>query len=374
MNNTVLHAVTVSESLIFLTRYAAHMKISGIRYVVSCSPDGHAFEWCKREGVEFLPVPMVRIPSPVADMKSLWCCIRQLHALKPSIVNAGTPKAGLIFMISAWLLRVPKRIYHVRGFRHESLHGKSRMLQQLVEKLCGFLATDVLLECDSLKDYAQEWRLFEYKKMFVIGSGSSGIEINRFAHVRKSLKDSSCLTIGFLGRLIPRKGIEELIFAWRILEKRYSNIRLLIGGDYDENQVLTRRFYDELALCKRVEILGHIEYDCVPNFMVGVDIFVLPAHWEGFGNVLIEAAATGVPVVSTIANGTVNAVQNMVNGILVPPKSVEDLVSAISLYLECPALRDLHSRQGPAWAARFDRDLIASMFAIYYKSYLTSRA
>jgi glycosyltransferase involved in cell wall biosynthesis len=364
--NKVVHAVTVSESLIFLKNYSMHMRNNDIEYIVSCNPDNAAESWCKKEGVVFLPVPMVRAPSLLNDFKSLYQCIRKLHNIKPLIVNAGTPKAGLIFMLSAWFLRIPHRIYHVRGYRHESLSGMRQKLQILIEKVCGILATEVLMESQSLEDYAVQKKLFNPKKMFSIGPGSSGIEVSNFNSNSNKRNNAQALKVGFLGRLIPRKGVEELVSAWRILEEKYTDISLIIAGESDVNQLLSHEFHQNLSNCKRVKSLGKIEYSQVPEFMRKIDLFVLPAHWEGFGNVLVEAAASGVPVISTYANGTKNAVNDFVNGSLVPVKDIDSLVRAIQMYIEVPELLSYHSKNGPYWASQFDRDLIASLFAEYY--------
>lgn len=370
-NNKIVHAVTVSESLIFLKNYAQHMKDNDIEYIVSCNPDSDAENWCKQEKVTFLPVSMVRVPSLLYDLKSLYQCIRKLQTIKPLIVNAGTPKAGLIFMLSAWFLRVPYRIYHVRGYRHESLSGIKKRIQIFIERLCGVLATDILMESQSLKDFAVQGHLFNPKKMFSIGLGSSGIEVKNFNRNLNKNSNNQALRVGFLGRLIPRKGIEELVGAWCILEKKYPDISLMIAGEGDPDQKLSNKFHKDLSNCNRVKSLGKLEYSEVPKFMSQIDLFVLPAHWEGFGNVLVEAAAAGVPVISTYANGTKNAVSNFVNGSLVPSKDIDSLVSAIQMYIEVPSLLEYHSKNGPDWASQFDRDLVASLFAEYYYLLIT---
>ena len=96
----------------------------------------------------------------------------------------------------------------------------------------------------------------------------------------------------------------------------------------------------------------------VPMYMSLMDVFVLPAWWEGFGNVLVQAAAMGVPVISTTGTGSRDAVQDGYNGLLVPPKSVPELVEAMDKLYSDKALREEMGRNGLEWAKHFDSPII----------------
>jgi len=89
-----------------------------------------------------------------------------------------------------------------------------------------------------------------------------------------------------------------------------------------------------------------------------MDVFVLPAWWEGFGNVLVQAAAMGVPVISTTGTGTVDAVSDGYNGTLVPVKDVESLKIAMEKLLIDHELRANYGRNGMEWAKNFDNKII----------------
>ena len=159
-----------------------------------------------------------------------------------------------------------------------------------------------------------------------------------------------------------------------MLEAKYPDITLMIAGEPDTNQSLSEAYYKNLSSCNRVSLLGGLQYSDVPEFMNQIDLFVLPAHWEGFGNVLVEAAASGIPVISTYANGTRNAVDNFSNGLLVPSKDADALFGAIQMYIEVPSLLRYHSKNGPDWSNNFDRDFVASLFAKYYSSLISGQS
>ena len=78
------------------------------------------------EGVRVEHLPFVREPSPIADLRALWATIRLIRRLRPNVVNASTPKAGLLGMLAARICRVKVRVYVVRGFRFETATGWRR--------------------------------------------------------------------------------------------------------------------------------------------------------------------------------------------------------------------------------------------------------
>src|SRR4051794_21972641 len=99
------------------------MQRSGFDVTVLSSPGSDLSEVHSREGVVTMNVPMRREISPWNDLKSLARLYRALRKLRPEIVNAGTPKAGLLGMIAAKFAGVPVRIYTLRGLRLQTKHG-----------------------------------------------------------------------------------------------------------------------------------------------------------------------------------------------------------------------------------------------------------
>ena len=98
--------------------------------------------------------------------------------------------------------------------------------------------------------------------------------------------------------------------------------------------------------------------DNVPLYLSIMDVFLLPSWWEGFGNVLVQAAAMGVPVISTKATGTMDAVNDGFNGLLVEPKSIKQLAEKMDLLFNDNETRIRMGRNGPLWAENFDNIII----------------
>ena len=302
-----------------------------------------------------------------------------IFTLKPDIVNAGTPKAGFLFTLAGYLLRTNVRIYHIRGFRHESLLGFRRTFQVLIEKITCQLATHVICLSPSVKDLLIRENLCEASKAYVLGNGGSGTILENFCPEYFSFEDKSVLKanlniskdeliFGFVGRLVERKGIYDLLDAWSQLKKNIPNSKLLIIGPFEDAQPMLQAYKDLIYNDDSIVYVG--QQSNVSQFMSLMDIFCLPAHWEGFGNVLIEAAAMGLPVISTNGTGTRDAVSDGFNGLLTKVKDVDGLLNAMLTYANSLKLRELHGRNGRIWAKNFDRKIVVLNLANFYKSIL----
>jgi glycosyltransferase involved in cell wall biosynthesis len=124
------------------------------------------------------------------------------------------------------------------------------------------------------------------------------------------------------------------------------------------NQIADKKLIEEIEGHPGIINFGKVKQEEVPGFMLAMDVFVLPAWWEGFGNVLVQAAAMGLPVISTTGTGTVDAVSDGYNGILVPVKSKEKLQDAMEKMMSDEKQRKEYGENGILWAQNFDRQLI----------------
>jgi glycosyltransferase involved in cell wall biosynthesis len=338
------------------------------------SPGPELDAFVERTGVVPHGVDMVRDISPHDDLRALRGFIRELRTIDPDIVHAHTPKAGLLAMIAAALLRVPVRVYHCHGLRFETATGLKRALLRAAERLSCWLATHVLTVSASVREALVAAQLARPGKVEVLHSGSiGGVDPNRFApslgqrraEAKASLRIPAHATvIGFVGRVVKDKGVVELAEAWRRLRQRFHDAHLVVGGPVEDGDPVPEQVLDELRSDPRVRICG-LTPDTAPLY-AAMDVFALPSYREGFGVVSLEAAAMGLPVVATRIVGCVDAVVEGVTGTLVEPRSSEQLEAALARYLADPGLREQHGESGRAralehfrpeafWAALQDR-------------------
>lgn len=288
-------------------------------------------------------IPMIREPSPWRDFRGLVNWVHLVRAIKPDLVLIGTPKAGFLGAISAWLARVPVRVYHLRGLRLESANGVMRKVLWSIEKLTFQLSTHSIAVSESLAALAIDDGLVPPHKIKVLGEGSSkGVDVNRFrpGSPEPSLRDHLELIpgvpiIGFVGRLTRDKGSYELFEASQKLSQQGTDHQLLVIGDEDEDLIITQ--LADVKLSRQPVLTGRVE-DTAPYYQL-MDVLCLPTHREGFPNVVLEAGASGVPTVTTDATGAIDSVIDNYSGIIVPKGSPVQLASALSALLSCDARR-----------------------------------
>ncbi|ATJ83135.1 glycosyltransferase family 4 protein [Halomonas beimenensis] len=373
-------AITSPLSATLVRGQLQFMKANGFRPMLVSSPGENVRALAATEGIDLVEIPMARTPHPFKDLVSLIRLIHLFLRVRPEIVNAGTPKAGLLCMLAAAATSVRVRIYTIRGFRHESMTGWRRRLMVGVERLTCLASNRVVCVSRSVADLGVRESILEPNGFHVLGLGSSnGIDLERFNPQRKDLMDRDDLratlglspqdrVIGFVGRIIRRKGVDELVAAFTRLKSRHPGVKLLIVGPLENEQPISAWTRQRINLDDDILHLGYVQG--VEHYYPLMDLFVLPAYWEGFGNVLLEAAAMGVPTVACDATGCRDAVSDGVSGTLVPVQDVEALEQAMCRYLEDDALRAGHARNAPLWAARFGNVAIWSGLLELYRASL----
>lgn len=337
--------------------------------------DERSLAYCEKEECKAMNVKIARNISPIQDIKTLFALIRLFHREKPDIVNVGTPKMGMLGMIAAWWCRVPNRIYTCRGFRYEHESGILKHILMFCEWITGACAQKIICISPSVKTLGVKDKLFKEKKCVVINKGSSnGIDPNYFnrrnvkpedtENLRKKLGLDGKFVYGFLGRIVDRKGIRELYEAFCKVYEKDRNCRLLIVGPWEFTQISDRTIYDKMMTHEGIVMPGRT--DNVPLYLTAMDVFVLPAWWEGFGNVVVQAADMGLPVIGSTGTGVCDAVCDGFNGINIEPKNVPALYDTMVRIRENKKLREKLAANGPVWGQNFKNEIIwAGMNELY---------
>ena len=181
----VVHAVTASLSLVLLKRQLDYLRKTGFHPVALCSPGPEVANFRAAESIRVVTVSMEREISPFRDLISLMRLWRTLRELRPAICNAGTPKAGLLVGLAAWMNRIPCRVYTLRGLRLETATGLKRRILFISERIACGCAHRVICVSPSLRQRAIKLRLVPAKKGVVLGFGSSnGVDPSRFEPTR----------------------------------------------------------------------------------------------------------------------------------------------------------------------------------------------
>ena len=353
----LIHVTTVPHTLHFLIGQISFMRQAGFDVQTVSRTDEKLDFFLQHESVVHHAVPLARTLNPWRDLvccHQLWRIFRQE---KPTIVHAHTPKAGLLAMLAATLAGVPVRVYHIHGLRFATLRGWRRQLVIHCEKWACWLASSVLCVSRSAKIEAVRAGLASPADLQVLGPGSiSGLDAEqRFHPDRVSLTErrgvreragipQDAIVVGFLGRLVRDKGIEELAAAWREVRARHRQAHLLLVGDFEEEDPVSLETRRELEADQRVHRLG---YDPeAPRLFSAMDVFCLPSYREGLPYVALEAAAMELPVVSTRVTGCVDAVVDGDTGTLVDCGNVSQLTEALLRYTTDADLAQQHGKAG----------------------------
>lgn len=153
------------------------------------------------------------------------------------------------------------------------------------------------------------------------------------------------------GRVDARKGILDLLHAMKILAGRGSRARLVVSGVGPDVQA-AKDLASGLGLDGRVEFSGYAPYEATPGVYRAHDVFVSPTYAEGFSNTILEAMASGLPVVSTNTTGVVDCLADGENALLCEPGATEALADALQRMLADDGMRRRLARTALAEARR----------------------
>ncbi|HHX40858.1 MAG TPA: colanic acid biosynthesis glycosyltransferase WcaL [Armatimonadetes bacterium] len=196
-----------------------------------------------------------------------------------------------------------------------------------------------------------------------------GIDTRRFAPAKE--RGTGPAQILAVGRLLPKKGLHHLVAACGVLRQRDAQFQLIIAGDGPERDRL-ERLAAEHGVAGSTAFLGEVIQEELIAIYGRADLFALPCvvtpegDRDGLPNVLLEAMASALPVVSTRVSAIPEAVEDGVTGVLVPPGDVEALAGALERLIQDAGLRH---RLGEAARARVERDFdirkspLAELFA-----------
>jgi len=295
-------------------------------------------------GVHWIDIELERKAALFSDLKAMFALCRIFRTVRPDIVHSIMPKAGLMSAIAGFLCRVPVRMHTFTGQVWATRTGVVRRLFRAVDRLIVGLNTLCMTDSPSQSDFLF-WQgiSFSGQPLPVLSRGSlSGVDIGRFhpddamrGKVRSSLGIPDDATVFlYLGRLSREKGILDLAKAFASL--RDDSAHLILAGP-DEEMTIAEAL-PQLGLCReRVHVTGFVAQ--AEQMFMAADVLCLPSYREGFGSVVIEAAACGVPAIGSRIPGLVDAIEDGVTGMLFPVRDVESLAICMRAMLRDSAKR-----------------------------------
>ena len=235
-------------------------------------------------------------------------------------------------------------------------------------------AQEIIAISQFTKDKIQEYAKKDYNISVIHG----GVNFSKFANQPNVAELKNRYTnkriLLTVGKLIPRKGHDLVIYALAKIKDKYPNVKYLIVGD-GKHEGFLKKLVKDLELGKQVEFLGRVNDTDIIKYFHLCDIYVhtpklsTDLKFEGFGIVYLEAGACGKPIVAAAAGGVRDAVVDGQTGLIAKNEDIDDIANKISQLLDNDSLRQQMGEAGKAYAREHDWSNIVNKFIDKYKQY-----
>lgn len=354
----VLHIITVSFVInhFFGKQFLYLNAKNGNEYHLGCTSSKEFLALSDKLGYIPFEVEITRNISPLKDLKAIFKIYKYIKKNKIDKVVGHTPKGGMVAMIASFFANVSERVYFRHGIIYETSTGFKRFLLKKIDAITGGFATVVVCVSKSVKERSEQDKLNDPKKNIILGLGTcNGIDtenkfnpekadFSRVEEIKKSLKiNPEDKIIGYVGRIVRDKGIEELIGAWKIIKPQFPNAKLLLVGPIEEKDTISEEAKNTIFSDESILFTDFV-LDSAPYFSL-MDIFILPTYREGFPTVSLEASSMEIPVIITKATGCTESIQENITGVFIThdPKNIAE---KIVFYLDNEQIAKEHGKNG----------------------------
>lgn len=338
--------------------------------VLLLSPPGRFGPCLRAMGFRWIPLPMERRSiGPWREARLLWRLRALLAAERPDIVHGLTIKCAVYGSFAARFAGIDSRVNAVNGLGYvfTSEDRLARLLTPPVRLLMrlafGGARSRLVVQNPDDRRLFEQSRLIHPDRIRLIPG--SGVDCRRFVPRERLGGRNGQYRVLLPARLLWDKGVGEFLEAARLL--RGEGIEFLIAGEADPGNPAAVpqpeiTVWQESGL---VRLLGHV--DNMPALFQSVDVVVLPSYREGLPKALIEAAASGLPLVTTDVPGCREVVSHEVDGLLIPARDAGALAAAIVFLRDDPITAERLGRAARAKAVRvFDeRHIVAQTLRVY---------
>jgi len=350
-----------------VVRLAIWLKLRGWEVAVaSLMPPKAYVEDLEAAGI---PVFSLGIRRKLPDPRPVLRLVQIIRKWRPDIVHSHMVHANLLARIVRFLAPIPVLICSARSIDEGSRFRE--ILYRLTDSLCD-LTTQV--SHAGLERYVRVGAVPRHKIRYI----PNGVDTERFKpNLEDRLKFRKELGVdGFVwlavGRFDPPKDYPSMLQAFARVVHKHSNTILLIAGDGPLRKTM-ENLARELGIEKRTKFLG-IRRD-IPQLMNAADAYVMSSSWEGMPNVLLEASATGLPIVATDVGGNREIVLDGVTGFLVPPRNPEALARTMLRIMDLSdeERKEMGKRARKHIEVKFNLDRVVDLWEILYYELLEKK-
>ena len=346
----------------------------GIVYGKTADPMLDLMEYHAQTGVEFFfAATMIREIALLSDLRAFLKLRFVMKKWRPDIVHTHTSKAGIVGRLAAWSTGIRCIVHTPHGHIFYGYFSPMKtkifiMLEKLSALVTGRLVT---LTRRGMDEHLLEG-VGRPEQFRIIPSGAN---VERFfagrgERVRAEIGCGVKTLIGWAGRLTEVKDGATFLRASKMILAGHPDTRFILAGEGEDRGQL-ETLARELDIEAAVHFLGN--RDDMPDVMAAMDVFVLSSINEGFGRVIVEAMASGVPVVATAVGGVPEVVEDGVSGLLVPPRDPERLAEAVGELMKNKELRRSLRENGRRRARAYDTRVMVDSYEELYVELLQRR-
>lgn len=329
--------------------------------------------------VEFVLLSIERKVAIGRDVATLFRLWRFFRARRFDAVHSIMPKAGLLAMAAGKAAGIPFRFHTFTGQVWATRRGFKKTLLKTLDGLMALCATQVFADSYSQRRFLIDQHVVSPEKIGVLADGSAaGVDMNRFSadltvrlDVRRQLQiPEKGIVFLFVGRLTRDKGLLDLARAFTRVAADHKGVHLMIVGPDEEGLG-----QEIAALMQSVSGRFHIAgFTTEPErYMRAADVLCLPSYREGFGSVIIEAAAVGLPAIASRIYGVTDAVEEGITGILHAPKVIPEIAEAMALMASRAEVRETMGKAAHARAAeKYSEEQVTGAFVDFYQKKLSA--
>jgi glycosyltransferase involved in cell wall biosynthesis len=309
-------------------------------------------------GIRFEPVVGMRTSTnPIGDIAYLVRLTALLWRIRPKAIISYTAKPVIWGSLAATVARVENRFAIITGVGSILMRSQRTLLGSLLKSLYRIsLGTCQRIAFQNPDDRSEfiEQGLVRAERTFQVNG--SGVQLD---HYQRALPPHQPVFL-LIARLIADKGIREYAAAARMLKLRFPHARFRLAGWFDANPTaMSREEVDGWVREGFIEYAGHLE-DVRPE-IAGALVYVLPSYREGTPRTVLEAMAMGRAIVTTDAPGCRETVKHEWNGLLVKPKDVGELATAMERFILDPMLAvTMGQRSRELAVGKYDAGVVAS--------------
>lgn len=329
-----------------LEQYEVHVSLPDAVKVPQLAEEGCIIHdtWIDRRGM-----------NPVKDIGLIKAYAQLIRSVKPDVVLTYTIKPNIYGNLCCRWFKVPYLV-NITGLG--SVFENGGAIQKLVVwlyKIALKKASCIFFQNETNRSIFEKYGIFGRKERLVSGSG-----VNLDRHKQETYPSAEDeVKFLYVGRIMKEKGIDELLEAARRIKQEFENVHFEIVGSYEDD------YKDVIEQYQKEQIIQCTAYQKnVHPFYQRAHAVIMPSYHEGMSNVILEASATGRPILASNIPGCKEGFDEQVTGLGFESRNAEALYTAIKRFLELPY--EVRKEMGQAARTKmekeFDRNIVVAAY------------